>query len=328
MRLLIRNQWYVVLNSKEVKKGKVIGVTRLGEKLVFWRDKKGNVGCAFDKCAHRGAALSVGKVISNNMLQCPFHGFEYNTEGEVTNIPANGKNTPIPERFKVNSYHSRDAHGFIWIWWGEPRDEYPPLPFFEDIDDKFIYDTFVDHWPVHYTRAIENQLDVVHLPFVHYDTIGRGCRTLIDGPIIKWTDKELQVWAYMRRDDGSKPKKTKELPEPQREALLHFRFGNIWQNKLAEKFRIFAAFVPIDEENTVIYLRLYQKVWRLPLSGKLLTVIANRIGNKKILRQDKSVVITQQPVKSELKMGENLIQGDLPIIEFRKKRAELKKEVS
>ena len=322
---MIRNQWYAILDSKELKRGKVLGVTRLGEKLVFWRDRDGNVGCVFDKCAHRGAALSVGKVVSNNTLQCPFHGFEYDSTGRVTKIPAIGKETPVPKRFKVNAYHTVDRHGLIWIFWGEQREKYPPIPFFEDIDEKFKYDTLIDHWPIHYSRAIENQLDVIHLPFVHYNTIGRGCRTLIDGPIIKWTDKELQVWVFMRKDDGSKPLKPEELSEPNYEALLHFRFGNIWQNRLGDAFRIFAAFVPVDEENTLIYLRLYQKIWRLPISGWILTRLANRIGNKKILHQDRRVVITQAPKKSELKIGENLIQGDLPIIEYRKKREELKK---
>jgi len=323
---LIKNQWYVVLDSKELKKGKILGTTRLGEKLVFWRDRTGKVGCVFDRCAHRGAALSKGKIVSNNTLQCPFHGFEYDVMGKVTKIPANGKNTSVPERFKVNAYHTVDQFGFIWVFWGEQREEYPPIPFFEDIDTKFKYDTFIDHWPVHYSRAIENQLDVVHLPFVHSSTIGRGCRTLIDGPIIKWTEKELQIWAFMRKDDGSKPRKPDELSVPNHEALLHFRFGNIWQNRLGESFRIFAAFVPVDEENSLIYLRLYQKVWRLPISGWIITRLANRIGNKKILRQDKRVVITQIPKKTSLKIGENLIQGDLPIIEFRRKREELIKE--
>ena len=237
---MIKNQWYAVLNSNEIKKGRVLGVTRLGEKLVFWRDKEGEIGCIFDKCTHRGAALSKGKVLKNNKIQCPFHGFEYDKNGKVTKIPAIGKNAPVPDRYKINSYPVKDEHGFIWLWWGEEQEKYPPIPFFEDIDDKFIYDTFIDHWPVHYTRAIENQLDVVHLPFVHYNTIGRGCRTLIDGPITKWVDNELQVWVYMRKDDGSKPLKPEELPEPKKTSLLHFRFGNIWQNRLAENFRIFA----------------------------------------------------------------------------------------
>lgn len=37
---MISNQWCVVLESKELKKGKLLGVTRFGEKLVFWRDKE------------------------------------------------------------------------------------------------------------------------------------------------------------------------------------------------------------------------------------------------------------------------------------------------
>ncbi len=322
---MIRNQWYVVLNSSELRKGKLLGVTRLGEKLVFWRDRNGAIGCISDKCIHRGASLCKGRLLSNNKLQCPFHGFEYDATGKVTKIPAQGKNTPVAERFKVHAYPVKDTHGFIWLWWGEPQEEYPPIPFFEDIDDKFKYDTFVDHWPVHYSRAIENQLDVLHLPFVHYNTIGRGCKTIADGPIVKWVNNELQVWVYLRKDTNTTPKKASELPEPTRPSLLHFRFGNIWQNRLADKFRIFAAFVPVDEENTLIYLRMYQKIWRLPVSGWLLTRLGNRIGNKKILRQDKRVVITQLPKKSQYKMDENLVQGDLPIIEYRKKRAELLK---
>ena len=35
---MIRNQWYAVLESKEVKKSELIGVTRLGVKWVFWSD--------------------------------------------------------------------------------------------------------------------------------------------------------------------------------------------------------------------------------------------------------------------------------------------------
>ena len=40
---MIPNQWYAILESDEVKKGKPIGVTRMGEKLVAWRDTRGAV---------------------------------------------------------------------------------------------------------------------------------------------------------------------------------------------------------------------------------------------------------------------------------------------
>ena len=103
-----------MLDSRELK-SKPVGVTRMGEKLVFWRNND-KVSCVRDQCVHRGAALSAGKVI-NGEVQCPFHGLRYDSSGRVTLIPANGKNTPVPDYFKVGSYPSRDEHGFIWIWW-------------------------------------------------------------------------------------------------------------------------------------------------------------------------------------------------------------------
>ena len=130
---MIPNQWYIVMDSNQVKR-KPIGVTRMGEKLVFWRGLKenqnpdGKVSCLRDKCAHRGVQLSKGVIKSNGYLQCPFHGFEYDTTGRIKIIPANGKNTPVPDRFKVHSYPTYEAHGFIWIWWGlnPPEDLQPP----------------------------------------------------------------------------------------------------------------------------------------------------------------------------------------------------------
>ena len=65
---MIKNQWYAVLESKEVKKGKLLGVTRLGEKLVFWRDHENGIICLRDKCAHRGAQLSIGKICDKKKL--------------------------------------------------------------------------------------------------------------------------------------------------------------------------------------------------------------------------------------------------------------------
>jgi phenylpropionate dioxygenase-like ring-hydroxylating dioxygenase large terminal subunit len=51
---MIPNQWYAVLESNEVPRGQPVGVIRLGEKLAFWHDSRGQVVCQRDKCAHRG----------------------------------------------------------------------------------------------------------------------------------------------------------------------------------------------------------------------------------------------------------------------------------
>ena len=99
---------------------------------------------------------------------------------------------------------------------------------------------------------------------------------------------------------------------------------NIWQNIISDKLRIFAAFVPVDEENTRIYLRFYQGFMLVPGLKQLVNALSS-ISNKVILHQDRRVVLTQLPKKTELNMQEKLVQGDLPIVEFRKRRDFLKR---
>jgi phenylpropionate dioxygenase-like ring-hydroxylating dioxygenase large terminal subunit len=320
---VIPNQWYVVMDSSQVKDGPV-GVTRMGEKLVFWRDDAGQVSCLRDKCVHRGVELSKGKVIHDH-LQCPFHGFEYNTSGRVTRIPANGRNTPVPERFQVHSYPTHEAHGFIWIWWGEDPPENLESPrFFDDIDESFSYGKVYDPWDAHYSRVIENQLDVAHLPFVHYNTIGRGNRTLVDGPVVQWVDDDMfYFYVYNRLDDGTPPRKPEEItPDPTRDFRLGFIFPNLWQNYIAEDGRVLAAFVPVDDEHTLLYLRFYQRFLRVPLLRDLVNWLAMPF-NRRIAHQDRRVVVTQRPKPSGLRVGEQLIQADRPIIAYRRRREEL-----
>ncbi|MFN3659990.1 MAG: Rieske (2Fe-2S) protein, partial [Brevinematales bacterium] len=47
---MIPHQWYIVLESREIKPNQIIGVTRFGERLVFWRSRDGELVCLRDKC--------------------------------------------------------------------------------------------------------------------------------------------------------------------------------------------------------------------------------------------------------------------------------------
>jgi hypothetical protein len=133
----------------------------------------------------------------------------------------------------------------------------------------------------------------------------------------------LYTYVFNRVDDGTTPLKPSELsPKLSNSVHLEFIFPNLWQNYISEKVRILAAFVPVDEEHTLLYLRFYQRIIRFPVLGKLVARLAMP-SNVYIAHEDRRVVITQQPKASGLKIGEILIQGDLPIIEYRKKRAVL-----
>jgi phenylpropionate dioxygenase-like ring-hydroxylating dioxygenase large terminal subunit len=323
---MIRDQWYVVLESNEVGDSP-IGVTRLGEKMVFWRNPDGKVCAAVDRCPHRGAALSIGK-FQDGHLQCPFHGFEFDSSGQCVLIPANGRAGIIPNAMRLIAYPTHEAHGLIWIWWGNPAPETHPEPeFFDNLDEAFSYASARDHWDAHYSRVIENQLDVVHLPFIHKKTIGRGNRTVVDGPVVEWKgDRMLYTYVFNRIDDGTPPRKPGSLSSKSATSVhLEFIFPNLWQNYISPEVRILAAFVPVDDEHTLLYLRFYQKFMRLPVLGKLVARLAMP-SNLYIAHEDRRVVITQQPKTSGLKIGEILVQGDLPVIEYRRKRAALQSE--
>ena len=321
---MIQNQWYAVLSSKQVKKNKMIGVTRLSQKLVFWRDDANEVHCIFDQCCHRGASLCTGKLVENH-VECPFHGFLYDGSGKVTRIPANGKQAPVAENYHVNAYHARDAYGLIWVWYGDYHADLPEIPFFEELKTGFTYGEISETWNVHYTRAIENQLDVVHLPFVHKTTIGRGNKTLVNGPVAKWNENRLTFYVKNELDQGQRPEKPNEVENYEKLFHLQLQMPNIWQNIIGDKIRVFAAFAPVDEENTHIYLRFYQSFMRVPVLRELVNAL-NAVSNSVILHQDRRVVLTQLPKKSEFKMKENLVQGDLPILEFRKRRDQLREK--
>ena len=323
---MIRNQWYVVLESRELKDGP-LGAMRLGERMVFWRDASGRAVCQVDKCAHRGASLALGKVVDGH-VQCPFHGLEYDPTGKCVLVPANGRAAPVPEAFRLPGYPTHEERGYIWIYFGRPGCEAPARgpAFFDDIGPEMKYSSVVDPWDNHYTRVIENQLDMAHLPFVHHNTIGRGNRTVIDGPGIMKVEEGFFIYVYNRLDDGSPRRSTEEVvaPDPTRDYKLEFHFPNLWQNYISSKVRIVGAFVPVDETHTLLYLRFYQSFMKFPPLAALVGWFGGR-SNLVIAHQDRRVVNTQLPRGDGMGTGETLFPGDRPIMEFRKLRLEAKR---
>ncbi len=305
--------WFAILSSKEVKKEKPVGVVRFGKDLVLWRDKDGKINAVEDFCVHRCARLSIGKVVDGR-LQCPFHGFEYDGNGRVKLIPALGRSYSVPERFSVKAYHVTEKAGMVWMWFGEKEPSGEPR-FFDDIDEKFTFAQMQEIWHVPFPRAVENQLDVMHLPFVHRTTIGRGNRTLVNGPVVKWIDQDsFFFYVFNEIDRGQVAKKPQELEGTESKVYLEFIFPNVWQNHITESIRVVAFFVPVEKEKTMIYLRFYVKA----TGAKPIDQLIAKLGmpfNKIVLHQDRRVVQTQQ---NDIRK-DSLVQGDLPIMEFRKR---------
>ena len=319
---MILNQWYAILPSKAVKTNQIVGVKRLNLDLAIFRNDKGEIGCVVDQCTHRGAALSKGKV-KGECIKCPFHGLEFDKKGQCNFIPANGKASDADlSRYNVIHYAVRESNGIVYLWYGDLDKSTDEPPFFnKDVDASYVYSEIVDHWNSHYSRCIENQLDVVHLPFVHHNTIGRGNKTLVNGPKVEFVPGGIVTSASNEMDIGQTPKSASEcLINP---TYLSFIFPNVWMNHISEKIKVIIYFAPVDDENTVLYIRFYCKLTGLkPLDG--FVAYFGKFANRIIERQDKRVVITQKPKASAYQSQEKLISGDGPIIQYRRIRNELK----
>lgn len=319
---MIENQWYAIAPEKLVAPGKMTGLKRLGKELLIFQTTDKQWGCIEDLCSHRGVRLSVGKLKDDGCVECPFHGLRFDASGTCTRIPANGINAPVDDRYRVRSYAIRVKYGIIYVFYGDKDKAVGEVPFFADfLDDSFVCSEIADTWDTHYSRAIENQLDVVHLPFVHHNTIGRGNKTLVHGPKTVVIEDTIITSADNEVDQGQKQRKPQEC-EINPDLQLRFKYPNLWINIIAKKVKVFVYFAPVDDEQVVLYLRFYHKITPFRMINRLIAYFG-KYANLIIERQDKRVVITQRPKRTQLRMGEKLIQGDQPIVVYRKLREEL-----
>jgi len=315
------NHWYPLLEGREVRR-RPLGVERLARRLVFWRSSDGQIHAQQDRCPHLGATLSAG-TIENDTLVCPFHGFRYDRSGACRLIPALGREGKIPEGLAVATFPVREAHGLVWLWWGNPQRVTAELPWYPQLDSTWRYHTLISDWPVHYTRAIENQLDVAHLAFVHRTTIGAGGRSRVDGPYVEANRRQIRVWVTNRRDDGTAARPLDELAAAAAaaEPSLEFRFPGLWLLNIGPRFKNVIAFVPINEKSTRYYLRSY----RLGGNARLMRPFdwLMSLANRFILNQDRRVVITQTPWESGDARDDRLMSMDRAIIQFRRLHSQL-----
>jgi len=315
---MIPNQWYAITSSAYVKKGKLTGLKRFGKKLVLFRDKTGKIACVTDLCAHRGASLTKG-CVADDHIKCPFHGIEYDINGKCVYVPSEGRTSKDDfSRFNLKSYATREIGGIVFVWYGDGVPDHEPDCFDVITDGSYTYDEIMDEWGVHYSRVIENQLDVSHLAFVHSTTIGRGNKCLVNGPKVVWIDDNtLQTSANNEVDSGQTPKLADECVI--KSTNLTFKFPNMWLNHVTDKIMILAYFIPVDDENSIIALRFYNKITGIRWIDKAIAWLGSR-ANKIVECQDKRIVITQLPKASALRMNETLVAADMPIIEYRQKR--------
>ncbi len=113
--MFLRNAWYVVAWDHEVRR-ELLARTVLNENLILFRTEDGGVAALEDRCCHRQAPLSAGKLVGSN-VQCGYHGFTYDRTGACVLVPSQAL---VPPGARVRSYPVIERHGWIWLWLGDP----------------------------------------------------------------------------------------------------------------------------------------------------------------------------------------------------------------
>ncbi len=121
----LRNYWYPISLSEEVRLDKPVGIKCLGESLVVWRDGDGLPGVLFDRCPHRAARLSAGRVL-DGQLQCAFHGLRFDRSGKCALIPWEPDDSASRQDVCVQSYPAKELGGYIWAYLGDAATFPPP----------------------------------------------------------------------------------------------------------------------------------------------------------------------------------------------------------
>lgn len=161
----LRNLWYPVAASWMVR-DVPLGLTRLGERIVLWRDGAGRVQAVEDRCPHRGARLSMGWN-TGSTIACWYHGVEVDGGGHMAKVPAIAN--CVTEGRKLNkAYPLIERAGAIFLWFGEEGVEPAALDLPEEVNGgEWEAILCTAHWNCNYRYAAENVMDPMHGAYLH-----------------------------------------------------------------------------------------------------------------------------------------------------------------
>jgi phenylpropionate dioxygenase-like ring-hydroxylating dioxygenase large terminal subunit len=177
----LRRCWQPVARIQDLERGPQRAVL-LGEALAVFLTESGAPAVVSDRCAHRGASLSMGEVVGEG-IQCPYHGWEWDaTEGDCTRIPSLADQAQIPPRARIAAFPVREQWGLVWTVLEEPLGEPPSVPWFDPEEWTLGHGTPFE-LPVALGVAIENFRDVSHFAFVHRATMGEVAEVVEPLPV-------------------------------------------------------------------------------------------------------------------------------------------------
>ena len=165
---VLKNFWYATLPIGKLADGPKT-FRLLGQDIVLFLDHAGEPAALEDRCCHRTAKLSKGWIKDGNIV-CGYHGWEYDRDGKLVNVPQFPFEQPVPDA-KAKNFKTASRYGYVWVCLGEPLQPLPDVPYDQEPGIRVIHQ-FDDKWNCGALRMMENSFDNAHFAFVHKGTFG------------------------------------------------------------------------------------------------------------------------------------------------------------
>jgi phenylpropionate dioxygenase-like ring-hydroxylating dioxygenase large terminal subunit len=170
--MFLRNCWYVAGWSHHFAQRAPVARTILGEPIVLYRAADGTVAALEDRCCHRLAPLSKGRIEGGD-LRCMYHGLKFAPSGRCVEVPGQ---SVVPPHARVRAYPAIEQDSWVWLWMGDPALADPaliPRALYHG-DPEWWMQTGELAYEANYQLINDNLLDLAHLSYVHENTLGRN----------------------------------------------------------------------------------------------------------------------------------------------------------
>jgi len=284
------DSWLIACLSNELRSGSPLGILLEQRALVLFRDERGRPTALDDRCLHRNAPLSMGRV-SKGRLQCAYHGWTYDAKGTVVEIPALAKLEAGESKLGARTYPAQEKDGFVWVSLADtPSGE--PLEFSHLGDRGWTSFTMKTRFRAPVDACLENFLDCPHATFLHRywfraptaKPVRARVRTLADGVEAEFfeepREKSLVWWLLAPRRGGMRHVDRFIAP---RTSLVEYEFGNGF------RYTITSSCSAVDGGTTDVYTVIS---FRYPGLGWLVRLAFEPLA-RRIIRQDVEMLDAQ-----------------------------------
>ncbi|MCJ1961389.1 aromatic ring-hydroxylating dioxygenase subunit alpha [Novosphingobium mangrovi (ex Hu et al. 2023)] len=190
--MFLRNSWYVLGWTRDLAPGKPLGRVIIGDPVVVWRDETtGRLHAAEDRCPHRHAPLSMGRV-EGDAIRCMYHGMKFGPDGRCAHVPL----LETPPKVAIRTYPVVEKDSWIWVWMGDAdRADEALIPDAHGIDnpEQPMRANSIEY-DAHYQLVHDNLCDLSHVDFVHETTlrIATGAWWAQSAPRITTQDRSVR----------------------------------------------------------------------------------------------------------------------------------------